>query len=323
MRTMQQKTFSELLRSATTATAGAALAAMLAAGALGGCGSADGTTADGVNGDDGAGETLAWTAPPATISQDLKERIERADQILHGEVIGLQYATSEDLGAESLSFPHTFVTLSVLTPIKGGAAGDEVTLRFGGGDGGDGTFTLVSDNPLFDLGDEVVLFAQDNGRSICPLVDCEAGVVRVSGGEAFDAHGNELFTDDEGALRAGHRRELPELDGFTLGEHTVWVDSPTPPADRRMDVPGAMAGDELVDLLTRRVRDVHSITDLAALPSVASEDPSVPFVIPHPGTARPAFAPPKDRSAPELTDEDREELAALAANDFNPVLPPR
>jgi len=319
MRTMRDKTFSELLRSTATATAGAALAAMLAAGALGGCvpeydGAADEAPVD---------EPLAWTAPSAAMSVELEERIERADQIFHGEVIDLQYATSVDLGAESLSFPHTFVTFSVITPIKGGLVGDEVTLRFGGGDGGDGTVTMVSDNPLFDLGDEVVLFVADNGRSICPLVDCETGLARISGGEAFDAHGKELFADEAGSLREGHRQELPELETVTIGDSTFWVDSPTPPQDSRLQSPGAMAGEDLVDLLTRRVREVHSATELAALPSVASEDPAAPFVIQHPGSARPEFAPPQDRPEQEITEEDRAELDALRANDFNPVLPPR
>jgi len=297
-----------------------AAAASLAVGA--GCGTVS-TPEDDV-GDESVHATLDWEAADpavpetraARLGQALPELVEQSEQIMHGEVVEIAYATSEDLGPDTLSFPHTFVTLRVDDPIKGGQPGDLVTLRFGGGPTDRGSILTASDIPLFGVGDPVVLFVEGNGHRACPLVGCSDGLVRISAGRAYDAHGTELFVDADGTLRAGAVRDIPEATEFTIGDHEMRL-------ERDLRGPGgastdAMPASELVAWLDARVGEQFTAAELAMMPSVASEDPTVPFVIEHtrPGPPRMAKATPR-----QLDEADRAEFDALRANGFNPVLP--
>ena len=256
---------------------------------------------------------------PAALGQDLDARIARADQVLHGTVIDIQYAASVDLGPDTMSFPHTFVTARVDTPIKGGQAGDEVTLRFGGGPTDDDRVLMISDIPLLGMGDEVVLLVADNGASACPLVDCAEGLVRISDGRAYDSGGVSLSLDGRDTLRAGLRHAIPEATEFTVGEYRIGLAADgAHPVRKEAD---AMASDELVSWLLDRVDGVHGGDELAALQSTVSLDPTEPFVIPHPGKERPRWVVPAAPVNGDANAEDRTELAAMLANDNNPVLP--
>jgi hypothetical protein len=288
-----------------------------------GCGIAD-PPADDI-GDENAHTTLDWEAAGSGESQahmaqlgvDLEEAVERADQILYGEVVEITYAISEDLGPDTLSFPHTFVTIRVDEPIKGGQPGDLVTLRFGGGPTGDGRILTGSDVPLFGVDDEVVAFVERNGLSACPLVECSGGLVRMSEGAAYDAHGTELFLDGEGELREGAVREIPEATEFEIDGQVMRLEREVrferhPIADR------AAPAAEFIRWLGAHVEEQVGPAELAALPSVASEDPAVPFVIEHPRPVAPRMA---EATPNTMSDADRAELDALRANDNNPVLP--
>jgi len=293
---------------------------------LSGCGGAPadgerGEVAAVLDGDEAAGPRAAEESVAATLGRELPDRIARADQILHGTVLDLQYALSEDLGEQTMSFPHTFVTVRVDTPILGGDEGDEVTLRFGGGPTGDGRILTISDIPLFGIGDEVVMLVSDNGASACPLVDCADGLVRLSGGRAFDAGGVALFLSDDDQLHTGQRYAIPEATSFVVGDAEIGR-VPDGALQVRPDVE-ALDGEELISWLQRRVAEGVEPGEIAARPSTASLDPTQPFAIPHPGSERPVFSATTAPEAGELTDEDRAEIAALIANDHNPVLPRR
>jgi len=125
-------------------------------------------------------ETLE-VSPLVGLERDLDARILDAEQVLYGRVVALEHALSADDGPDTMVLPHTFVTFEVLTPIKGGAAGDLVTLRFLGGPWGDGTECISPDIPRFEVGEEVLAFAAHNGEYGCPLVGGRHGVVRLEG----------------------------------------------------------------------------------------------------------------------------------------------
>jgi len=297
------------------------LAAALSLAAGPGCGTADHPTDD--VGDEAVHHTLDWNAADpaapttrsAQLGQDLERFIERSDQIVAGEILAIDYATSEDLGSDTLSFPHTFVTVRVDDAIKGGQPGDVVTLRFGGGPVGDGRILTGSDVPLFGVDDQVVLFVAGNGEQACPLVDCSAGLVRMSDGVAYDAHGTELFVDEAGELREGVVREIPEATEFFIGDDALRLERevrPQPSASQAMPASG------FVDWLDARVGEQFAPVELAAMPSITSEDPAVPFVIQHPRPVAPRMAEAAPRT---MGDADLAELDALRANDHNPVLP--
>lgn len=274
-----------------------------------------------LDGDEATDPGAAEVTVAAPLGRDLPGRIARADQILHGTVLDLQYATSEDLGEQTSSFPHTFVTVRVDTPILGGEAGDEVTLRFGGGPTGDGRILKISDIPLFGIGDEVVLVVADNGETACPLVDCADGLVRLSGGKAYDAGGVALSLNADGQLYAGQRYAIPEATSFAIGDSQVGL-VPDGALPVRPDVT-ALSTHEMVSWLGARVAERVEPGEIAARPSTISLDPAQPFLIPHPGNARPVLPAASTPEIGEQTDEDRAEIAALIANDHNPVLPRR
>lgn len=272
-----------------------------------------------LDGDEAAGPGAAEVTVAAPLGLDLSGRIARADQILHGTVLDLQYATSEDLGAQTSSFPHTFVTVRVDTPILGGESGDEVTLRFGGGPTGDGRILKISDIPLFGIGDEVVLLVADNGETACPLVDCADGLVRLSGGKAYDGGGVALLLGDDDQLLAGQRYAIPEATSFAIGEAEIGL-MPDGALPVRHDA-DASDGQELITWLQGKVAEWVEPGEIAVRPTTVSLVPTQPFVIPHPGNARPVFPATPAPETGGLTDEDRAEIAALIANDHNPVLP--
>ncbi len=283
------------------------------AAALPGPGEADGTTASGARLDLPLGPIAAPLAP---LGQDLHARIADADQVLAGTVVALDYAHSADAGPDSLSFPHTFVTLRVDTPLKGGEAGEELTLRFAGGVVEPGLVMTSAHLPLFDVGHEVLLFVgDDNGTSACPLVGCADGLVRFSEGRAYDQHGVELFLDEAGQLRSGRLQDIPEAHVFHIGGERIERNAAFREDDDRIASPGAMAAADLVDWIEAAVVEVHGHR---AFPGAPSVDPHAPFVI-----ERPVEQAPVVIEGPEPDMVDDPELEALRNNGMNPVLPPR
>jgi hypothetical protein len=140
----------------------------------------------------------------------LADRLERAHAAFVGEVVGIELADVPLKGRGPM--PHTFVTYRVDHAVKGGTPGEEVTLRFLGGAAADGVRSLsVSGIPEFDLGDRDLLFVgDDNGRSACPLVDCESGRLPVVGDQITAVTGHLLVTLPDGRTRFAEARVAPD-----------------------------------------------------------------------------------------------------------------
>ncbi len=121
---------------------------------------------------------------------NLQALTEESNLVVHGSVVGVEYQTVTENGE---TVPQTRVTYAVTETIRGQADGQTVTLQFPGGADGMGGFLAVSGVPLFQKGEEDILFVKDNGEaSDCPLVKCEFGRYRVSKGQIFNAHGKPV-----------------------------------------------------------------------------------------------------------------------------------
>jgi hypothetical protein len=136
-------------------------------------------------------------ADAETIGTALDEATAAADAVIHGTVVDVDYRSSTD-GAGAL--PHAFVTYEVGEVLAGQVASRRLTLRFVGGPDKRGHIFQLAHVPMFDVGNEDVLFIRGNGRSGCPLVGCENGRLRIHENRLYGADGTPMVGVQDGRL---------------------------------------------------------------------------------------------------------------------------
>lgn len=129
---------------------------------------------------------IAASAPAA--AADLNELAAASRFIVHSRVSKVDYALSEAAQGQP-GVPHTIVTFDVVKPLQGSVGAASFTLRFIGGPDGRGRFMQASNVPVFQLGDEDILFVRDNGSKGCALAGCADGRFRVLNGLVYDGTG--------------------------------------------------------------------------------------------------------------------------------------
>lgn len=158
------------------------------------------------------------SAPALRAPFDVAPRASRAERVVHGRVTALTYDVAAAGPLAGMARTHVAVTVD--HALKGG--GDALDLVFLGGAYPDGRVTLASEIPLFGVGDEVMLFVDRDRASGCPLVDCSEGLVRLSGGKAYNAEGHPLIARS-GRLELGTREAIPEATTFRVGRQTFTI----------------------------------------------------------------------------------------------------
>ncbi len=141
---------------------------------------------------------LLGPAHPASPST-LEETLEAADAAFHGTVVSTDYRMSEP-DPTGASVPYTFVTWEVEHGFRGVEAGQRYTIRCLGGPVGGGRALFVSTIPIFQVGDEDVIFARTDNDDACPLVGAIYGRIRVEEGHIYDNFGASLEFADSGKL---------------------------------------------------------------------------------------------------------------------------
>lgn len=133
---------------------------------------------------------LTSTAVRATtvIPPTFDELVDQADVIFQGEVTDVK---SEWVGEGAQRHIMSYVTFKVGDSLKGDA-GQRYTIRMLGGTV-DGESMGVSDGPTFEVGDNDILFVQNNGSQFIPLVGIMHGRFHVRKNQA----GQEVITDHE------------------------------------------------------------------------------------------------------------------------------
>lgn len=108
----------------------------------------------------------APAAATSVLPVDATQAVDRAELIFTGQVLDVEMVPSGD-GL----FPFTFVTFSVDQTLKGAADANSLTLRFDGGDlpAREQSVEVVG-VPVFEIGQEVLLFVAGNGKQACPLI---------------------------------------------------------------------------------------------------------------------------------------------------------
>jgi hypothetical protein len=116
---------------------------------------------------------------------------EEANLVFIGDVIEVAYIEARMEGSDS-RLPYTVVTYRVKNVLRGKSPGDTFTMRFPGGTDGQGSFVEVSGVPVFEKGNQDLLFVRSNGEQGCPLVGCEWGRFRILNGAVYNTHGSPV-----------------------------------------------------------------------------------------------------------------------------------
>jgi hypothetical protein len=130
---------------------------------------------------------LATSASAA--AQDLQELAAASRAVVHSRVSKVEYSWSQAGAKGQPAVPYTLVTYDVVRPLSGSLGAASFTLRFIGGPDGRGRFMRASNVPVFQPGDEDILFVRNNGEKGCALAGCADGRFRVLNGLVYDGTG--------------------------------------------------------------------------------------------------------------------------------------
>lgn len=144
---------------------------------------------------------LALLLTPAVVSAlslvppDFNQLVDESDSIFQGEVL---YVGSGWKGSGADRHIVSNVQFRVIRVLKGSAPNPQ-TLEVFGGTVNDRSMRIPG-LPQFKVGDNLLLFVKDNGKTICPLVGIYHGLLRVSkdaatGTERLALHDGTPLTD--------------------------------------------------------------------------------------------------------------------------------
>ncbi len=157
------------------------------------------------------GATKAAFADADESGRRIDTLLAESDLAIRGEVIDIEYALSQPTGPDDAEIPYTFVTYEV-HDIYRGEAPEIITLKFlGGHSQRNGLFMHTSVTPLFDLGDEDILFVTGNTEEFCPLVNDTNGRLRVINGKVYTENGNAIEMSGDCTLHIGDKDLLEEV----------------------------------------------------------------------------------------------------------------
>ncbi|WP_139556756.1 hypothetical protein [Methylotetracoccus oryzae] len=208
---------------------------------------------------------------PATSSggsPKLDAYVSEADFIFRGTVDTVKYELSEPTGPDSAQLPFTFVTFKVSTAMKGAPAGKTVTLRFLGGlDPRTGLFMTSDQTPLFDVGDEDIVFAKKGG-TLSSLVRNKEGRFRVIGDQVYSNEGQEVTIDKGKSVHTGKRHAFQEVVTTDVAGRTMSFQS-----HAKAEAPGTPSNAMRSDAFAQAIVDTVAKSPVARLEAFSGDDP--------------------------------------------------
>lgn len=230
-----------------------------------------------------AGAVATGTAPhgaSATMigkTPALSTYVAEADLVFHGVVENIQYARSTPRAADETEVPYTFVTYRVASPMKGADPGPTVTLRFVGGlDERDGSFLATDHTPLFDIGDEDILFVKAGDQRLTPLVREDQGRFRIVMGQVYSDAGQEVLLSRSGKLSFGQRHALEEVQTTRVGNRIMRFKTDAAPAAGAPSQAIAVgAFTDAIENETARAGKVLALPVMSADPAAVFDGPDV------------------------------------------------
>jgi hypothetical protein len=164
--------------------------------------------------------TSACTLARATtvIPPSFDQLVGQAQTIFQGSVTDVR---SQWVGEGNTRHIESYITFQVEDAIKGNP-GESYTIRTYGGTVGEDTMGIF-DGPVFNKGDRQILFVENNGQQVVPLVGLMYGQFKV---QHDDASGLDLVKSHEGeavksVARFGHEGEAPSETEASLPNMTT------------------------------------------------------------------------------------------------------
>jgi hypothetical protein len=142
--------------------------------------------------------SASQAAASTVVAMTLPQMSERAESIFIGRVTGTRAEWTSDR-----SRIYTYVTLDVDRYLKGGSGSRMATVRVLGGRVGP-YLAMVPGSPVFDLGEEVLLFCAGGGARVPTVLGMALGKFTI----AADASGEKVLKRDiSGLVLANHRTD--------------------------------------------------------------------------------------------------------------------
>lgn len=132
------------------------------------------------------GGTAAFAHGPAP---EINQLVDASSMVVQSRVAKVDYRMAPSGQAGQPDLPYTVVTYNIVKVIQGNATTKSLTLRFVGGPDGRGGFLEASNVPIFQVGDEDIMFVQGSGANGCALAGCINGRFRVLRGAVYDGNG--------------------------------------------------------------------------------------------------------------------------------------
>lgn len=307
---------------------------------------------------------------------NLRMYVEQSNLVLIGDVADVSYRNARIEGGGGV-LPHTIVTYRIRNVLRGKAPGETFVMRFVGGSDGQGHFTSVSGVPMFQPGEQDLLFIANNGKNGCALVECEWGRYRIVKNAIYNTHGapvlslikehalargippEELRTFSYPAPKFDELMKNPEAQqqlkaqGLSLDQARKRYEAEAPKAIQvqmqfpamtneksdgrsRTDATTASASTEpaaaestmsrqpiSVDAFVAAIKRINSTAKRAPV-AIDSIDPKEDIVLKAFQPRVPPRLPVKAASAisrsAKVSAQEKSELEALAAQDYNPVI---
>ncbi|MBX3616563.1 hypothetical protein [Nitrosomonas sp.] len=184
---------------------------------------------------------LAFAIPQTYASHsdgtNTSDLVHKADLIFEGKVVEVDYRTSDILQADDVAMPHTYVTYEITRNFKGSSSQDKlITLRFRGGPDDAGNTLIIPGVPLFQVGDQDIVFVRGNGVEISPVVGGNFGRFRIGKDAVHSDAWQEIWLRSNGQIDQGNFNEEKKSVTLRIGvkEFTFETESKaewTPPAD--------------------------------------------------------------------------------------------
>lgn len=257
---------------------------------------------------------------------NISSAIRSADFVFHAKVVDISYGMSKaGRGYEVL--PHTFVTFEMKKVLKGNPrqAQDRFTLRFLGGRAEQARFFHPGEYPLFDLGDEEILFIRNNNKSGCPLVNCAEGRFRSISGRIYDDLGHQVVLTKKQDVDFGVMESLPDVlthkvSQTTLIRRQVESDSEGKP-EPGLPIGEQFSTERFLGFLDAKVSSMYSREALDKWPLIKSADIREPFFVKLPRQVVGKSRTPSNYSPiKKPTESDLLEQRELDKNQGNPVI---
>ncbi|WP_020405732.1 hypothetical protein [Hahella ganghwensis] len=256
---------------------------------------------------------------------DVATMAKQSDLVFRGKVVDINYRQSEAKG-QLKPLPYTYVTYAVDEVLHGQYQESELTLRFLGGITEQGEIMMNTSSPHMDMGDEDILFVQDNGGSECPLVDCSMGRLRVIHGEIYSEYGQSLVQNSKGQLVFGKSAQLDEVNSFQIGDRTFQhnvnrkqAQEGDREASKSLTVEGVpLQSGNISGLMREHIFSSNTKDPYGLSKNVRNLDINAPILPPQ---AKPVTLPePRQDKSQALSHESSTELEAIKRNNGNPVL---